>query len=431
MWQNDVDYYNWGFAAAYSSSPYWENPNSPGGKNNRITHCLYGVMVYNNSYPDLGELYPPFEVSSIYGNSVDVYFSTANAGMDAVEIYWNNGTASDAIIQTSNGATVYTSPSYPYDLWAGTPIPSKQSPVGGGVRGSEVVASTSEAGNPERSGRSLMSGQGSTDSLSIGIGMIEQHKRKDAEHFFESYLGRHPDNQEGYVDLYNCADSETVPDIISYFKSLPAQASADQKLLLADLYLEQGDISDAEQVDNSLVNANPNTSLAEQAELNDFYITLFKKHDPTGASAVLKSVEGNETLLARLPGEAQTGTPMEISDAEYALKTYVDPATGKMPDMNEQQSSLTSAQSVNGLVQNYPNPFNPTTMISYNLKTAGYVTLTVYNVLGQKVETLVDGYQNAGVHSAEFNGTALASGVYFYRLTGPGINQVNKMLELK
>ncbi len=274
-----------------------------------------------------------------------------------------------------------------------------QSPVQGGVKGPEVVASTSEAENPETSGGSLESEEGSTDSLWTGIGMIEQHKRKDAEHFFESYLGRHPDNQAAYVDLYNCADSGTVPDIINYFKSLPPQASASQRLLLA--------------------------------ELNDFYITLFKKHDPTGASAILKSVEGNETLLARLPGEAQTGTLMEVSDAEYALKTYVDPATGKMPDMSEQQSALMSEQSVNGLVQNYPNPFNPTTMISYNLKTAGYVTLTVYNVLGQKVETLVDGYQNAGVHSAEFNGTALASGVYFYRLTGPGIDQVNKMLELK
>ena len=110
------------------------------------------------------------------------------------------------------------------------------------------------------------------------------------------------------MDLYNCADSGTVPDIINYIKSLPPQASADQRLLLA--------------------------------ELNDFYITLFKKHDPTGASAILKSVEGNETLLARIPGEAQTGTPMEVSDAEYVLQAYVYPATGKMPDMNEQRSRL-------------------------------------------------------------------------------------------
>ena len=70
-------------------------------------------------------------------------------------------------------------------------------------------------------------------------------------------------------------------------------------------------------------------------------------------------------------------------------------------------------------------------MISYDLKSPGHVTLEVYDVLGRKVMTLVSGYQSAGIHSAEFNGDNLASEVYFYRLTAPGINQVRKMLMMK
>ena len=122
---------------------------------------------------------------------------------------------------------------------------------------------------------------------------------------------------------------------------------------------------------------------------------------------------------------------MELSLAEDALMTYVDPKTGKMPYGSYQQSAVSGQQKTNGLAQNYPNPFNPTTVISYNLRTSGRVTLKVYDVLGREVMTLVDGYQDAGVHTAEFNGENLASGVYFYRLTAPGVNQINKMLMIK
>ena len=59
------------------------------------------------------------------------------------------------------------------------------------------------------------------------------------------------------------------------------------------------------------------------------------------------------------------------------------------------------------------------------------MTLKVYEVLGREVMTLVNGYQDAGVHTAEFNGENLASGVYFYRLNAPGVNQINKMLMIK
>ncbi len=83
------------------------------------------------------------------------------------------------------------------------------------------------------------------------------------------------------------------------------------------------------------------------------------------------------------------------------------------------------------LDQNFPNPFNPSTQISYTVPKAGIVQLTVYNMLGQKVATLVDGAVPAGHHTATFHAGNLASGVYFYRLETVGFSSTMKMLLLK
>jgi hypothetical protein len=84
------------------------------------------------------------------------------------------------------------------------------------------------------------------------------------------------------------------------------------------------------------------------------------------------------------------------------------------------------------LNQNYPNPFNPTTNISYTLPAHQKVTLTVYDMIGRKVKTLVDGkFQTAGNHKLSFNAENMASGVYFYRLKSGGKTITKKMLLLK
>ncbi len=69
------------------------------------------------------------------------------------------------------------------------------------------------------------------------------------------------------------------------------------------------------------------------------------------------------------------------------------------------------------LLQNYPNPFNPGTKIDYRIAGPGYVTLKVYNLLGEEVATLVSGDQPAGFYTAVWNAAGLPTGVYFYRLT--------------
>ncbi len=98
---------------------------------------------------------------------------------------------------------------------------------------------------------------------------------------------------------------------------------------------------------------------------------------------------------------------------------------------------LTAVNEPNGLpktfalMQNYPNPFNPTTMITYSLPKAQMVTLEVYNVLGEKVATLVNAHQSAGVYEVNFNADRFASGVYLYILRTNNFSAVHKMLFLK
>jgi len=86
--------------------------------------------------------------------------------------------------------------------------------------------------------------------------------------------------------------------------------------------------------------------------------------------------------------------------------------------------------------QNYPNPFNPTTTIAYTLEKNQHITLAIYNVLGQKVKTLVDQKQKSGVHEVVWNGTndvgkKVVSGVYFYRILTENKSVTKKMALLK
>lgn len=105
----------------------------------------------------------------------------------------------------------------------------------------------------------------------------------------------------------------------------------------------------------------------------------------------------------------------------------VDPCVQQALPVNEDPVLPTAFE----LAQNYPNPFNPTTRITYSVPTQSRVVLEVVNVLGQRVETLVNDVQPAGQHEVTFDASRLATGMYLYRLTSPSQTITRKMMLVK
>ena len=105
-------------------------------------------------------------------------------------------------------------------------------------------------------------------------------------------------------------------------------------------------------------------------------------------------------------------------------QTNIDIATG----VEIYNSEIPTIYSLN---QNYPNPFNPSTTITYSLPSEGFVTIKVYDILGNEVETIVNETQNAGNYSVLFDASKLSSGIYLYKLSSGNFEQVRKLMLLK
>ncbi len=422
--QNDVGYYNWGIAAICGASPSASIPNGQ-QRNNRVINSLFGLMVYYQSTAYFGTVPPPpytDNFNSIYGNTdynaaVSYNYPTVSSTLYADGNWWRNDTTSYYI-----GSSGYFSQNYPmtYDPWQNIAVPFAAHRASGS--GASMSFSSLPASTPGNDTQSLPSAVGFPNSLLIGIDTRQRNEFKAAKDFFKLFIEEHPNNWAAYVDLYSCANDTTLPDIISFFKSPPPSTPPIEKLLLANLYQMEDQPSLAQLVNGAIVADYPNTPIAVKAEMDNMLIDLHANNDPLGAEALLATIETQASLV----------NPMELQDAKEELATYVDPKTGKMPFFGGNQKSGLSVQSYkSGLLQNYPNPFNPTTEIMFDMPRSGFVSLKVYDVLGREVETLTDEYKTAGIHIAQFNGNNLASGVYLYRLTAPGVSQVKKMLLIK
>ena len=125
-----------------------------------------------------------------------------------------------------------------------------------------------------------------------------------------------------------------------------------------------------------------------------------------------------------------------IAQVELATAIVVDRQAQELEVTIEKGSGSALLPSSYALGQNYPNPFNPTTLIQYSLPRASEVRIEIFNILGRKVKTLVDGYQVAGRYEVGWNSTddndqAVASGVYLYRISAGEFSETRKMVLMK
>jgi predicted phosphodiesterase len=147
---------------------------------------------------------------------------------------------------------------------------------------------------------------------------------------------------------------------------------------------------------------------------------------------------GRWTIVRQHHEEANGYVLVTVSDTEMLMTWKHRLENGVYEDGGDTYFYSTTA--INGekqtvsnytLSQNYPNPFNPKTVIRYSLPVTGHVDLSIYNILGQKVATLVNKKQSAGNYNVIWNASGLSSGVYLYRLQAGDRVQTKKMIYMK
>src|SRR5690606_42125612 len=94
-------------------------------------------------------------------------------------------------------------------------------------------------------------------------------------------------------------------------------------------------------------------------------------------------------------------------------------------------TNLSNAPQEYSLSQNYPNPFNPATMIEFSIPSESYIKLKVYDIMGREVSILAQGIHNEGIYRTAFDGSAMASGIYIYKIETENFNLSKKMILMK
>jgi hypothetical protein len=176
--------------------------------------------------------------------------------------------------------------------------------------------------------------------------------------------------------------------------------------------------------------AYPGENVDARVELQDGNHSYVSGWDPTLANWYNRNLPGNLLYLGNTITSMQG--IMYFSFLHYKLVPRKNTDFGTVIGIQ----TITETPGVFWLRQNYPNPFNPVTQIVYNVPEASEVTLKVYNLLGQEVRTLVNGLQTKGRYSIPFDGSTLASGLYFYILEaksehGNNFKDVKKMVLVK
>ncbi len=167
------------------------------------------------------------------------------------------------------------------------------------------------------------------------------------------------------------------------------------------------------------------------------YEFIYKATDPDNDPLTFKLISGPgeisaDGLYSWAPKPSQAGLSfiliIEVSDGNL---TATSKRTIKVSDTVTGVEEESGIPTEYALMQNYPNPFNPATTIKFALPKESHVKLSVYNILGQEVATLVNGIMNAGYHRVTFDASGLNTGMYIYKIQADNFVSMKKMMYVK
>lgn len=171
----------------------------------------------------------------------------------------------------------------------------------------------------------------------------------------------------------------------------------------------------------------------ETPDVNTYKMNDFKLMPARPEAETWTGFAGQEPLILKKGDVFEVSFALTAPTGSGTLRDYIVRSTGRyQPDYTTDEPLPDKFH----LYSNYPNPFNPITTISFDLPVASHVKLEIYNLLGQRIVTLIDGSRVAGQHQVIWNGldnvgNSVASGVYFYRLTKDNYAVTKKMVLLR
>ncbi|PID29956.1 MAG: hypothetical protein CR982_01805 [Candidatus Cloacimonadota bacterium] len=250
-----------------------------------------------------------------------------------------------------------------------------------------------------------------TKLLEDAISKENEDKYSEARLDYETLVEQYPDSKESYIALAR---------LINNYKKENLDLS-----ILSNKYMEI--------LDNVVWK---NKKFLEELLVRTEMVKDNYSQALTLANEMRSNAVNNDQLLcadiniaiaeAGIQGKGSQGNQKHVAMMNK-LKKYLN--YGEVFPTNESESGLVPSKFV--LQQNYPNPFNPTTTISFNLPMESDVKLEIYNTNGKMVKSLLNNNMKSGIHSIQFDGSNLSSGVYYYKLTAGKENHVKKMMLIK
>lgn len=213
----------------------------------------------------------------------------------------------------------------------------------------------------------------------------------------------------------------------------------------SSIFLPEGvQYSDLESIPENIIDSDSALTLADAAGAAEFRNNLGADFDlvrldletQVGNRFWLYPDEVDSSLITwtvrfkRISKDKNTDE-VAFESAEYLIDAETGMIVNEIVITSNEDNPLIDLPTKTSLGQNYPNPFNPSTTIPFSLKEAANVEITIYNMLGQKVISLVNEKYSAGNHFTIWNASSLASGMYFYRLKAGNVVQTKKLMLIK